>query len=125
MKVATKSGFKATVNENLIKDWRFVTLTSKIKTAEDEIESINAVDKALNFLLGEKGAQKLLTHIAKIKGVADVESVIGEYTEILAQLTDQPWETENDGYFCHVARFLIAAPPKESAIKMCQIAADA
>jgi hypothetical protein len=89
MKVATKSGFKATVNENLIKDWRFVTLTSKIKTSEDEIESINAVDKALNFLLGEKGAQKLLTHIAKIKGVADVKSVIGEYTEILAQLTDQ------------------------------------
>lgn len=43
----------------------------------------------------------------------------------LAQLTDQPWETENDGYFCHVARFLIAAPTKESAIKMCQIAADA
>jgi uncharacterized UPF0160 family protein len=42
----------------------------------------------------------------------------------LAQLAGQPWETENDGYFCHVSRFLIAAPTKEIAIKMCQIAAE-
>jgi len=89
MKIITKSGFKCSVNENIIKDWRFITLTSQIAKASDEISVIDNVNKALVFILGEKDTQKLIEHVAKADGIADVKKVIGEYSEILTILKDQ------------------------------------
>lgn len=89
MKIITKSGFKCSVNDNIIKDWRFITLTSQIAKASDEISVIDNVNKALVFILGEKDTQKLIEHVAKTDGIADVKKVIGEYSEILTMLKDQ------------------------------------
>lgn len=89
MKIVTKSGFKCSVNENIIRDWRFVTMTSKIAKSEDEIAIIDHVDMALSFVLGDKQAQKFIEHVAKVNGIADVKTVIEEYGEIINILKEQ------------------------------------
>ena len=88
MKVTTKSGFKCTIDENILRDWRFITLTSKLTKQEDEIQIIDTVNDALNFLLGADGTEKLIEHIAKKHKVADVKEVITEYGEIITILKD-------------------------------------
>lgn len=98
MKITTKSGFKCTVNEELIKDWRFITNTAKIaKFAEskEEIEIINAVNDTLIFLLGQKDSQRLIEHIAKKNGVADIQHVALEYGEIVNILKDAQKKSES------------------------------
>lgn len=89
MKITTKSGFKCSINENLVKDWRYVTATAKMAKSGDDIEIINALNFCLNFLLGEEQANKLIEHLSQKGGVADVNSVTEEYKEITGYLGEQ------------------------------------
>ncbi len=89
MKIKTKSGFACNVNENKLKDWRFVTSSSKMAKSKDDIEIINELNYCLNFLLEEEQANKLVEHLAKNGGVADVNAVMTEYKEITQALSEQ------------------------------------
>ena len=89
MKIKTKSGFTCNVNENKVKDWRFVTATAKMAKSTDELEIINCLNFCLNFLLEEEQANKLVEHIAQKGGVADINTVSAEYKEITTQLGEQ------------------------------------
>ena len=76
----TKSGFKYSVNENVYKDWEFVTLTDALRTGEGTMKEINAL---LTMVLGDKGFDSLKAHIRKSYGYVDVESVKTEFAEIV------------------------------------------
>lgn len=89
MKITTKSGFKCTIDENRVRDWRFITLTARMAKSRDEIEIINDANAIMTFLLGEDGAEKLIKHLSKSGGIADVEKVIVECGEIINILKDQ------------------------------------
>lgn len=89
MKITTKSGFKCSVNENKVKDWRFVSTTAKISKAKDEIVIIDSLNFLLNFLLGEEQSNALVEHLSRNDGIADVEKVMAEYREIVERLSEQ------------------------------------
>lgn len=89
MKITTKSGFKCSVNENKVKDWRFVSTTAKISKAKDEIVIIDSLNFLLNFLLGEEQSNALVEHLSRNGGIADVEKVMAEYREIVERLSEQ------------------------------------
>lgn len=89
MKITTKSGFKCSVNENKVKDWRFVSTTAKISKAKDEIVIIDSLNFLLNFLLGEEQSNALVEHLSRNGGIADVKKVMAEYREIVERLSEQ------------------------------------
>lgn len=76
----TKSGFKFNVDENVFKDWDFVTLTDTVRQGNGTMKDVNAL---LTMVLGEKGFEDLKTHIRKKNGYADVELVKAEFEEIV------------------------------------------
>lgn len=75
----TKSGFKYNVNENIYKDWDFVTLADSMSHGGVTMKDVNAM---LIMVLGEKGFNSLKEHIRKIHGYVDVEAVKSEFEEI-------------------------------------------
>ena len=52
MEIKTKSGFKCKVNENKVKDWRYIKTSSQIAKSKDDMEIINGIDFLMSFLLG-------------------------------------------------------------------------
>lgn len=76
----TKSGFKFNVDENVFKDWDFVTLADTVRQGNGTMKDVNAL---LTMVLGEKGFEDLKTHIRKKNGYADVELVKAEFEEIV------------------------------------------
>ena len=87
MKGTTKSGFKYSIDERATKDWRFIGLTKKM-TKGDNIEQFNALDEALEMLLGgPEEKEKLLQHVEKDNdGYAPIEKVVEEFNEILGSV---------------------------------------
>ena len=58
----TESGFKYNINENIFKDWDFVTLADSIQHGGATMKEINDM---LIMVLGEKGFDSLKEHIRK------------------------------------------------------------
>lgn len=83
MNVKTKSGFNCKVNENRMKDWRFVKALAKCDSGI-EASVIEGLAFAVPFLLGEEGEQKLMDHIIDADGNVYSEAVISEFKEILS-----------------------------------------
>jgi len=76
----TKSGFKFNVDENVFKDWDFVTLADTVRQGNGTMKDVNAL---LTMVLGGKGFEDLKAHIRKKNGYADVELVKAEFEEIV------------------------------------------
>ena len=76
----TKSGFKFNVDENVFKDWDFVTLADTVRQGNGTMKDVNAL---LTMVLGEKGFEDLKAHIRKKNGYANVELVKVEFEEIV------------------------------------------
>ena len=87
MEIRTKSGFKCKVNENKIKDWRYVKTSAHIAKCSDELEIIDGIDFLMEFLLGDE-YNKLMEHLAK-DGVVESETLIREYKEITGYVGEQ------------------------------------
>lgn len=90
MKITTKSGFKCEINENRVKDWRFISKNAKLSKLSEvnEIEAINMVNELLVFVLGESGTEKLFAHIEKQKEIVEAQDVISEYSEIVNKMRE-------------------------------------
>lgn len=86
-KETTKTGFKYTIDERATKDWRFISLTKKMNKG-NAVEQFDALDEALNMLLGgEKEKERLLKHVEKKNdGYAPIEKVVEEFNEILSSV---------------------------------------
>lgn len=90
MKVKTKSGFECKVDENRLKDWRYVSMSAKLaKSQDDEIALIDGLDYLITFILGEEQKDKLIEHLAGAGGVCDSTVVISEFKDITNRLGEQ------------------------------------
>ena len=78
----TKSGFKFNINENIINDWDFVTLSDTLQQGEGTMKDANAL---FEMVLGSDGVQKLKEHIRKKHdGIVDAIAMKDEFAEIIA-----------------------------------------
>lgn len=82
MDITTTSGFKCKIDEKKIKDWEFITYLGMIDS-EDDSDRLKGITKAVPFILGAKGEKALMEYLRKENGVADAESVITIFTEII------------------------------------------
>lgn len=87
MEIKTKSGFKCKVNENRVKDWRYIKTSSKIAKSKDDMEIINGIDFLMSFLLGEE-YERLMEHLAE-DGIVDSSRLIATYKEITERIGEQ------------------------------------
>lgn len=87
MEIKTKSGFKCKVNENRVKDWRYIKTSSQIAKSKDDMEIINGIDFLMSFLLGEE-YEKLMDHLAK-DGIVESSELIATYKEITERIGEQ------------------------------------
>lgn len=82
--VKTSTGFKCKVNENVVKDWRFIKALSLMNSA-DEMDIVTGATQTVTLLLGAKGEQELCRHVEQ-DGVAPVEDIMREIKEIIEKL---------------------------------------
>lgn len=82
MKVKTKSGFTCNVNENKLKDWRYIKALAKCDSKE-ESEVLEGLTFLVSFLLGTDGEEKLMQHIATEDGIVGTDVLIEELKEII------------------------------------------
>ena len=81
MRVKTKSGFTCIVDENKIKDWRYVKAAASAAKG-DEANAIANIVYMVNFLLGDKDEQRLVEHVTGKDGIADATRIQAEFEEI-------------------------------------------
>lgn len=92
----TSSGFSFSVNENIIKDYRFVKLLAEADALEpeQELRAVIICSELINMLLGKDGEERLTKHVEK-KGVASFDDVYTEVGEILKLLREEDKEVKN------------------------------
>lgn len=94
MKITTKSGFKCEVDTNKLSDYRFVKLIRRV-ASNDESEQFAATVDLIPFLLGEKGEERLMDHIADANGYVSTERMMEEGEEIFSLLQSENNEVKN------------------------------
>ena len=87
MKVKTKSGFSCEINENKMKDWRFIKALA-LCDSQDESKRLEGITTAVPFLFGDKGEAALIKHVTK-DGIASTEAIISEFREVLSMVGDE------------------------------------
>ena len=82
MKIKTKSGFVCDVNQNKLKDWRYVKAAARAAKSNDQAEILDAVGFMINFMLGDEYEAKLMEHVTDKEGVVDSALMQNEFEEI-------------------------------------------
>lgn len=82
VKVQTKSGFVCKVDENKVKDWRFVKALAKCDASETMVQGLSFV---VPFLLGVDGEDALMEHIKDENDLYPTDKIMTEMREILEQ----------------------------------------
>ena len=82
MKVETSTGFKCDVDENVLKQYRFVKLVTMIE------KDASAIFGMISMLLGEN-EERLMDHLYNTLGhYPEIEEVANEVNDILNKLKD-------------------------------------
>lgn len=82
----TKTGFEWSVDERVVKDYRYVRALAKLNKG-DNTEKFLAFDQISTLMLGDK-VEDLITHIENLNdGYAPIEAIGAEITEIIGALT--------------------------------------
>ena len=92
MEITTSKGFKCNINENRLKDWRYVKASAKMAKAakaDDEIELIDLLDYLITFLMGEENKNAFLESLAGDEGVCESHVVVEEFQKITNALSEQ------------------------------------
>lgn len=89
MKIETTSGFKCVVNENKVKDWRYVNTSARMAKSSDELQLINDLNFLFEFLLGEEQTAALIEHVKDEDGVALTKPLVTEFREITALIGEK------------------------------------
>ena len=87
--VTTSSGFECDVTPKITKDYRFINLIRKLM-GDDQNEQFKSLVDVISFLLGEDGEEAITQHVMDEDGIADIELINKEVTEILASLQNNP-----------------------------------
>lgn len=92
----TPTGFSFSINEEVLKDYRFVKLLAKIDNLRDDEDSqvVFICSDLIKMLLGDDGENKLIKHVEK-KGIASFEDVYKELGEILKAIQEQDTTVKN------------------------------
>ena len=82
----TKTGFEWSVDERIVKDYRYVRALAKLNKG-DSAEKFIAFDQISTLMLGDK-VDDLITHVETLHdGYAPIEAIGAEVTEIIEALT--------------------------------------
>lgn len=82
----TKTGFEWSVDERVVKDYRYVRALAKLNKG-DNTEKFLAFDQISTLMLGDK-VEDLITHIENLNdGYAPIDAIGAEVTEIIGALT--------------------------------------
>lgn len=92
MQIKTKGGFVCEVNENRVKDYRFVKALAKSDVAST---SYLGLSEAINFLLGDDGEAALMAHVTDKDGNIPTELVIEEFKEIMQRAGEQAKKSQS------------------------------
>ena len=87
MKIKTKSGFVCNINENKIKDWRFVEALA-LWNSKNQVDSMTGMQQAISFLLGDE-KERLMDHITDKDGNMPADVLINEFREIQELLGEE------------------------------------
>lgn len=87
-KIKTKEGFSCEVNEDKVKDWRFVKGLADC-TSKNENQVLKGVTFVVPFLLGEDGEEKLMDFLTEKEGFPKTDSIITVFKEIMEQLSEE------------------------------------
>lgn len=94
MKIKTKSGFACEVNENKIKDWRFVKALANCDS-EDESKRLEGITFAVPFLFGKNGEEALIKHISDNDGIASTNLIINEFKEVMRLIGEEAKKSQS------------------------------
>ena len=88
IKGTTTRGFKFAIDKRIIKDYRFVEITSKANS-EDENEQLITITKLVDLLFNDKKKkEEFLKFLSDEDGFVDSETVLLEVAEIISKLGD-------------------------------------
>ena len=82
VKVQTKSGFVCKIDEERVKDWRFVKALAQCDAQETMVKGLTFV---VPFLLGPDGESALMEHIKDENGYYPTDRIMIEVRELLDQ----------------------------------------
>lgn len=87
MKVKTKSGFSCELDENKVKDYRYLKLAVAVHKAKSDIEALEAQMDLADFLIPEPIMNELIKHVEKdgVSNILDVQNEIREITKIIGE----------------------------------------
>jgi hypothetical protein len=97
IKVTTKTGFEAEVNENKISDIRFWKKYKALTSNEvEDSNKLNACIDMIGMILSEKDEERLYEHVAGHHGgVAETNYVIEEFSGILEKCAQENNKVKN------------------------------
>ena len=82
----TKTGFEYSIDERIVKDYRYVRALAKLNKG-DSAEKFIAFDQISTLMLSDK-VDDLITHVETLHdGYAPIEAIGAEVTEIIEALT--------------------------------------
>ena len=87
MKIKTKSGFVCNINENKVKDWRYVEAIA-LWNSKSQTDSMTGMHQAITFLLGDE-KEKLMAHVTDKDGYIPAETLINEFREIQELMAEE------------------------------------
>lgn len=87
--VTTSTGFECDINPRLTKDYRFIKLLRNLMS-DDQTDQFKSLVDMIHFLLGKEGEERIMNHVMDEDGIADIELINKEVTEILTYLQNDP-----------------------------------
>jgi len=84
MKAKLKDGFEVSVNDNILNDWRFLTLLRKI----DKGDTALIVDATEILLGGSDEVDRLAEHFEENDGHVPADAMISAFSEILESVNE-------------------------------------
>ena len=96
IKVTTKTGFEAEVNEGKILDFRFLEKSVETVKGKDDLDKMDATIQMLKMIFTKADKERFLQHVADHNdGIADISAVMTEFTEILDQCKEANNKVKN------------------------------
>lgn len=96
IKVTTKTGFEAEVNEGKILDFRFLEKSVETVKGKDDLDKMDATMQMLKMIFTKADKERFLQHVADHNdGIADISAVMTEFTEILDQCKEANNKVKN------------------------------
>ena len=78
----TKSGYKFSINNRILKDWRFVSALTKCQQSKTEFGKLEGIQEMVKLLFGDKFEEYLAFIASKNDGFCDSDLIMEEIKEI-------------------------------------------